>query len=413
MRLTRKFLAICLLWLAILACGASGFPAPTESPLPEDSGLPQPVPEAYRPLYAGLEADLSAVEEFVSGLPTVPDPATRIGAELSVANGNRGADLLASQTMGGVELYLDRLQQLGVEGVSVQISDPLLTSEFPDSEAYLAFYRQVAAEIRRRGMVLMIETGPVFPDPQYSKVAFDWSALSVKEYFDLRHEQLVLIGRELRPDYLSIGGEQTTEVLLTGLNIDVQGYLGLVGRVIDDLEGLQGVMLGAGSGSWENPAYIEAFLREPGLNFIDIHIYPITNGRIDFVARASEWAELARAQGKQVTIGETWLYKVTAEELIRGIDYQEALQRDVFGFWQPLDIRFQRAIAEMAQAQGIDFVSFFWSGFFYAYLEANPSLLGASSLENYQELRRLQSANLLTGTLTHTGRDFQELLAAQ
>ena len=107
------------------------------------------------------------------------------------------------------------------------------------------------------------------------------------------------------------------------------------------------------------------------------------------------------------------MYKVTAEELIQGIGYQEALQRDVFSFWQPLDIRHQRAIAEMALAQDIDFVSFFWSGFYYAYLEADPSLLGPSAVERYQELNRLQYANLLAGTLTDTGIDFQELLSVR
>ncbi len=413
MRPTRQLLAFPLLLLAVLACGGSGFPAPTPTPAPESTGLPQPVPEPYRALYTSLEADLTAVEGFVQGLPAVPDPATRFGAELVVASGNRGTDLLASQTMGAVELYLDRLVQLGVDGVSVQISDPLLTSEYPESEAYLAFYQQVAAEIRRRGLVMMVETGPVFPDPQYSKVAFDWSALSVQEYYDLRREQLVRIGREVRPDYLSIGNEPTTEVLLTGLDIDVQGYLGLVRGVIEDLDGLEGVLLGSGAGSWEDPAYMEAFLQEPGLDFINIHIYPITNGRINYVVRASEWAALAKARGKQVAIGETWLYKVAAEELIQGIGYQEALQRDVFSFWQPLDIRHQRAIAEMALAQDIDFVSFFWSGFYFAYLEADPSLLGASGTELYRELNRAQYASLLAGTLTDTGRDFQQMLSTR
>ncbi len=122
---------------------------------------------------------------------------------------------------------------------------------------------------------------------------------------------------------------------------------------------------------------------------------------------------MAQAQGKQVAIGETWLYKVTAEELIQGIGYQEALQRDVFNSWQPLDIRHQRAIAEMALAQDIDFVSFFWSGFYFAYLEADPSLLEASGLERYQELNRLQYASLLAGTLTDTGSDFQQMLTTR
>jgi hypothetical protein len=37
--------------------------------------------------------------------------------------------------------YLDGLQRIGVQGVSVQIADPLLAPEFPRSSEYLAITR--------------------------------------------------------------------------------------------------------------------------------------------------------------------------------------------------------------------------------------------------------------------------------
>ena len=318
---------------------------------------------------------------------------------------------MAPQTMGVVELYLDRLKEIGVDGVTVQIADPLLAPGFPDSEAYLAFYQQVAEEVHRRGLLLVVETGPVFPDPQYSNVRYHWSTLSTLEYFDLRREQLNRIARLVGPDYLSIGNEPDTERILTGQNFGLEGYLAYIREVIRDLKGLGGARLGVGTGSWDDPNYMHAFIQESGLDFVDIHLYPLTNGSIDYVQRAAEWAAMAQGQGKQVVIGETWLYKVRPEELQQEISYQEALQRDVFSFWQPLDARFLRAAAGMAQAQGIDYVSFFWSGYFFAYVEADASWLNETAFDLYQELNRRQYLSLQAGVLTEPGRAYQELLS--
>jgi hypothetical protein len=388
-----------------------GGPDPTAPPPLTDT--PAPVPDAYRSLYDSLDNDLAAVEDYVASLPSDSAASTLFGAELLVASGNRGQALLGPQTMSVVELSLDRLQEIGVDGVTVQIADPLLAREFPDSEAYLAFYQQVAEQVHRRGILLVVETGPAFPDPQYSNVHYDWSTLSTLEYFDLRREQLNRIARLVGPDYLSIGNEPDTERILTGQNFGLEAYLAYVREVIRDLHDLDGVRLGAGSGSWDDPDYMEAFIRESGLDFVDIHLYPLTNGSTDYVQRAAEWAAMAQGQGKQVIIGETWLYKVRPEELQQGIGYQEALQRDVFSFWQPLDVRFLRAVAGMAQAQGLEYVSFFWSGYFFAYVEADASWLNETAFDLYQELNRRQYVSLQAGVLTESGRAYQELLSGR
>ena len=83
----------------------------------------------------------------------------------------------------------------------------------------------MAQEIRGRGFRQLVETGPAFADPQYSRVAQDWSGLSLEEHFRRRTNRLVLIGDEMRPNYLSIGSEPTTEAMPTDLTPSLDEYL--------------------------------------------------------------------------------------------------------------------------------------------------------------------------------------------
>ena len=63
------------------------------------------------------------------------------------------------------------------------------------------------------------------------------------------------------------------------------------------------------------------------MEFLNLHMYPLTNGRVDYLRRAVEWIELARAEGMGVIIGEAWLYKASAKEVGGRISYQELNRR--------------------------------------------------------------------------------------
>jgi hypothetical protein len=357
---------------------------------------------------------LGSLAEFEDYLAANWDGArgqTVFGAEIIVANGNRGEVLLEPGTMAGVRLYLDRLQEIGVGGVTVQIADPLINPGYPRSDEYLAFYRQVAEEVRRRGLVLAVEIGPVFPDPQFSRVQYDWSRLTLDEYFQIRHDDLVRIAAEIGPDYLSLGNEPATEAMLTGLSFSLQDYLAFVRETVADIDRSHGTRIGAGTGTWEDPAYLEAFTAEPGLDFIGLHLYPLSNGRTDYWLRAIEAAQAAEAAGRAVVVGEAWLYKASPDEVAAGIAYQDVFGRDPFSFWQPLDSRYLAAVVGMADWLHFDYVSFFWSGFFFGYLDYNAPLSGLPQTELYQRLNRAQLDGLQAGHLTETGRTYQALLA--
>ncbi|HET7010498.1 MAG TPA: hypothetical protein VFI11_06955 [Anaerolineales bacterium] len=396
---------------ATLACGrATPFPTATL----EDSTATRavesaPVPSDYQPIYESLSEALAVWEARLADMEPVAGN-TVFGAELPVANGNRGAALLQPATMDGVRVYLDRLQELGVGGVSVAISDPLLWPDYPEADAYAAFFADVADEVRARDMKLLGETGPAFSGTAFSSITFNWESVTLEEYWENRRAQLVRIAREVRPDYLSIGSEPGTEMMLTGFSFSVDEHLAFVREASEAVGQTAGVLVGSGSGTWENPEYARRLANEPSLDFIGLHIYPLSNGIHDYLQRAADAAEVARAAGKRIVLGETWLYKATPEELRRGMDYSEIYARDAYRFWEPLDVRYVRLIAGLSRAWGIEYASFFWSGFFFDYLDYDESLprLGLPAL--LQRLNREQADSIAAGSWSGTGRAYQEAI---
>jgi hypothetical protein len=395
---------------------STGFPA--APPTPSRTAAPvrlicaedpiPPAPDEFQPVYDFLETRLQEKFRRLPAAGDHPEHETFIGAELSVANGNRGEALLQPSALPAVRLYLDRLQAAGATGVTIQISDPLLTALDVDSLAYLEFFRQAVDEAHARNMRVLVETGPVFPDPEFSNVTVDWSQIHAEEYFEKRKLQLVVIAREVKPDYLSLGNEPGTEQRLTGLDFTPEEYRQFLARTVAEIGSPPDMLLGGGTGSWEDPAFRDAFLQTEGLQFLNIHVYPIVTPQLDLLEVVRENADLAKAAGRKVIIGEAWLYKATPDELEAGISYQEVYMRDVYSFWQPLDILFLRTMIRLARAEEFEYLSFFWSGYFFGYLEYDRATAGLSSAELVRNLNRAQLQNLQAGQATATGCAFRD-----
>lgn len=403
--------AIAALLSASLACGRAGGVASPEPPASVPAGSAAgPVPSNYQPLYDSLAATLTTWEGRLAALSAPASARTTFGAELLPANGNRGASLLHPSTMDGVVLYLDRLEGLGVPGVTLQISDPLLWSDYEENDAYADFFAGVANEVRRRGLKLLVETGPAFTGTAFSSVIYDWEGLDIDDYHRGRAAQLQRIAQEIRPDYLAIGNEPDTEAMLTGLATGAPDYLDFVHQTAVALDRPPGTLIGAGSGSWDDPSLSEALAQDPALDFVGIHVYPLSNGITDYLDRAAHAAEVATASGKRVVLGETWLYKLTADEVRRRVDYSQAYARDAFSFWQPLDSRYVQLMVGLSQAWGLEYTSFFWSGFFFAYLEHDPDLASLPLPDLLRQLNQAQAASLQAGGISDTGRALQSAL---
>lgn len=213
--------------------------------------------------------------------------------------------------------------------------------------------------------------------------------------------------RHLRPDYVTIANEPSTERMLSGLSYRVEDFTGMVRSMLRGLD-RSGVRVGAGAGTWNAEAYIRSLAEHTDLEYIDIHLYPINR---DYLERAATFADLARAHRKRVVMGEVWLYKVGDREL-GGPSATEAqvLGRDVFRFWEPLDQKLLQTAIELAEAKGIEFVSPFWSKYFFAYPDYSPSLERQPPGDLLRMADRAAARNAALGQFSATGLRYKELI---
>ncbi len=170
------------------------------------------------------------------------------------------------------------------------------------------------------------------------------------------------------------------------------------------------LLVGAGTGTWENQAYINEILRLPGLDYIDLHIYPLNKDAF-LLERALNYALQARAAGKRVTVSESWLWKASPEELGYGLgNTEKIMNRDAYGSWSPLDSRFIQDIINMADATHMDLVSFFWMRNFFAYLDYSTTPQSLTTIELNRRLNQAAVSSVQSGTMSTLGQYFQDLV---
>ena len=388
-------------------------PAQTSPPVQPAEAPPPTVPEEYRGLYEELDAELAHFEQNLDKEWDGQQGKTIFAAELAFANGNIGEGLLLPQILVGNRILLDRLQELGVKGVVISIKYPLLQPDFPRSSEYLEFYKDIVAECRQRDMKVLVETGAVFSGTPYSPVRVDWSQYTAESFLDGMRNQLLLIAEELKPDYLTLTEEPTTQEALTGLTISPGLWTDFVNSTLDGIDRSGGIRLGAGMGSWEDRAYIDDVLRMPGIDYIDLHIYPLGRDGV-ILDRVLDIAREARAAGKAVTVGECWLYKALPEEVAAGPGIDGTVfSRDPFSFWYPLDARFVDDIMNLADAAGMELVSFFWTRYFFAYLDYSAETSGLSVAEMNRRINQAANANIMDGILSPLGQHYQQRLSSR
>jgi len=382
----------------------------TQAPCPpRKPPAPDGIPQRYVALYRELEDKLNQFAAYVMTLPGRRAGVT-FGGEILPANSHRGEGLLAGDAYAGVLLYVDRLSALGARAVSVHMGYPLLTDTFPRSAEYWAFYRRLAGDIRNRGLKLHVKTGPIFNDREFSSVPTDYSNLTVDGYFRDQGRIVQRIAAEIRPDYLSIGNEPSSEMQVLRFAITPDRYAQFVRDTLASMN-RSGIMVGAGSGNWDSVEYIQRFVRETSLDFIDLHIYPLAGGGIDFLRRAVEMADIAFVGGKRIIIGECWLYKAGAAELVGNPTLADLFARDVFGFWAPLDIRFLQVIAEMASLEQIEYVSPFWTKYLFAYIDFDNTTANATPLRLTRLADEATVRQLLAGAASPTGSAYRQITA--
>ena len=368
-----------------------------------------PVPFRYRYLYKELYTKLDSLRSRIDAGWDGRKSDVNFGVELLVANSNRGEVLLTERVFKATRLTLDRLKDLGVHSVALSIQYPILTSAFPRAAEYRLFYTRVAREIRARGFSLIVEIGTTFREPEFSKLKVNYRGLTMARFRAELAEMAAVIATDIQPDYLTLFTEPHTQSQNTGLNFTVNAFSTTVGHVARSLNQHR-VRLGAGAGTWDDMAYFRALARIPELDYLDLHIYPIQR---DFVMdRVIQVKSMAKLHHKSVSIGEAWLYKVSEGELGK-ISPVKAFARDVYSFWQPLDIMFLETVINLSHRIQADFSCFFWMKYLYGYLEYNSRSKNLSPQQRINAVDSIAGRNILNNTLAFTGERFKTLIAPQ
>jgi hypothetical protein len=387
------------LLLAAFGCGRSVPGVPIDP-------VPAKVPEAYRAIYRELEAELSRLNPIMAAQGRQSGP-TIFGVELLADNRNPGAELLNEQVLQTTVLTLDRLKQIGVTSVSFCIPYPILTRSFPETPAYTEFYRKLAAEVRQRGLLLVVEMGTMSGAPEESRLAAGDSKLTREHFNTGLHEMAEAVIADIHPDYLTVLSEPDTQARNTGLVFSASQFAATVKSAVKGLDP-GSTWLGAGAGTWIALDYFKALADIPELNYLDLHIYPIQLGfASDRVLKARE---AARARGKVISIGEAWLSKISSREFGR-INPEDAFARDAYSFWQPLDERFVATVVNLAHSIQAEFCLFSGTDLLYAYVDYTPATSRLAPAQLLQASHATAAEKILAGTLNGTGERFKNLIA--
>jgi hypothetical protein len=368
-----------------------------------------PVPAEYQQLYSTLKGTLDSYNAYLATLSSQASYPVIFGAELLPANGNRGTQLLAPTTMQGVIVNLNALQELGVQGVTIAIGFPLYTSTFPNHDEYVQFYEQVAQEVRKRGMKLDIESAVAFANTQFSTITFNYAGITFDEFEAQVRQMVTAILQDLQPDYLNLGAEPDTMAKLTGFQ-EFRSPTQFAAYVNFILDGLPrgNTKIGAGVGTWGNLGYAQTLANSTALDFIDTHVYPIVGTAS--LQQIITINNIAKQHGKWLNLDEAWLSKVDTLQPTSIADNAENFRKDVYSFWAPLDQEFLGTIVKTAQLEGIQYISPFWSTYFFGYVDYDQN----TSTMSYNDLttldNRIAAQNLQADTFTSTGR-FYGLLA--
>jgi len=361
----------------------------------------------YQPLYNEISAKLDTFDNSLNSVPNGIKNKITFGAELLPANGHQGEKLLTEDNYEGTLVYLDALQSLGIQGVKVSINYPLLAPDFPNSDRYLEYYKNLAQELRKRNMKILVAIGNLFSDPSFTDLQVSFSNLTFAEYRQTKRQIAERIINEIHPDFLTLANEPSTEAMTTGLKVTVPEFTETVRYVLSGLD-RSGVLIGAGAGTWNSLDYVKSLARNTDIDYIDIHIYPA-----NYLEQALTMADIASASNKRLIIGEAWTYKAYDSELgdLSHIATQsEMFSRDVYSFWEPLDSKFLEILVKITKYKGYEFISPFWSRYFFGYLdyETIPKNL------TYKQLSQLSNQkavlNIMNHRLTYTGITYQKLI---
>ena len=395
------------------------------------------IPQSLKPLYSYLETTLDTNHKWVdSQWDGKINSGYLPNASLIIANSNSAnAGYLTPSHLSLVDAFVKKLKTLGCKSVQLDLQFPIFDEQFftyaknnklmkrtdPGAYDYLKFYKNVAKLIRNQGLVFTVESQVIFTQKTYSQLPVkgyyqyfnNQGELGLELYKFYRLEMLKTIVRELAPDYLTICDEPDTEVWLTGIDLlkKKDNYANMVKYYINELKLIANkTKLGCGFGIWdENSDYwIDTWSKLP-IQFLNIHLYALDNFSNKYednlIPKLIRSIEKIQLLGKSVVMGECWLYKRMKNDTN---DIEKLYSRDFFDSFIPLDISYLKLVSKIAHWKNVEYVSPFWSCFFFSYLTFDE----AKNLEPLDRIKLNNGKvvqNIKKGSFSPTGKAYQEM----
>jgi len=385
----------------------------------------QAVPSSFQDLYTSLQGQLNTFDsQIMSGWSGTKTPVLFSGGVIT-ANANDGEVLLTPNRLAGVQDELNRLAGAGVRAVTINVSFPLFYQPFFDfngtssqNAQFASFYQSVVAEAHKLNLFVIVESSVLYPGVYSSGSGFNLSGyyptLSATAYAAGRAATAAAIATQLQPDYLSVGAEPDNEAAVTGQTfIDTpSGFASMVGQIVGAVRqtGSQ-VPVGAGVGTWlsTGSSFITS-LAGSGIDYIDLHVYPVNLG---YLGNLAAWSDQAKSLGLPVATSEAWLLKERDSEFSQYATASDPtiFSRDPFSFWSPLDQQFLQTMANYANWKGSLFISPFWTQYFWAYLDyTQVSTMTPTQIINAAD--QAASAAIVSGATTPAGTAYAGMIAA-
>jgi hypothetical protein len=393
----------------------------------------QGIPQQYLDLYLQLRRQIGQFKATVAdnwdGVKYAP---ASFGAECVPADNYKNLLSMSYYTQ-SVLPYLDRLAQLGCKSVKFQLGFPILSEAFwsgwvvPNGydlnrlAAYRTRYALLVSDIHARGMKVIAQSQHMEISRGSSwNVAGYYATLDWSAYKAGRQANILEVAGNLglsANDFLILQSEPDNEAAMTGQGnlVNVSLDVAMVSEFLAALDsaGLNTMVVGAGCGSWfqKYVEHVQALVALPDLNLIDVHVYPVnlagTGG--SFWQRFIALCEIARAAGKQLGCSESWVNKTRDSEvgvLLNDITFS----RNVYSFFQALDIDFRAAMVGTGHWKQFAFQSASFSRQLFAYVDYNAAPNGTPA-----ELDALQNqatlAAITAGSFSEGGLDYQRLIA--
>lgn len=350
---------------------------------------------------------------------------TAFSEDLSLANSNRGYELInpatQPQLLAAIDSMLSAFEFVGLRAIGLTIQYPIFVEGFPNRDKYIQFYEQVARLARSRQFIILLGCQATFVDSVFGEpnltndVKNFHIGLNSTRYKTEKAQMLQIIIDRLAPDYLTVEMEPQAMTINLLQLVDFQAdsmaaYTEYFLRHVNK----KNTQIGAGAGTWDDFVYFEK-LAQTGIDFIDYHIYPPHFNYVDDAVFRID--SLARAQSKDLVIGEAWCYKATNGEMTNITNpvatSAEIYSRDMFDYWVPVDTLFIKALVNLSHYSKVKVTSFFWPTLLYGYLTYNPAI--HENMPYSQKLRSGQQAGfqrMLQKQLSPAGAFLQKQIAA-